>query len=251
VLPFEADALAAHADPRSVHPLQFFPSARRSADATPIDVAFGQNVEGINLTLIASAHHTVAGRVEGASDAYRQLQLVLSLAGDLFGGTTTQIARTQVEPNGTFAFRNIPAGDYVLTTPMSSGPEIRPTYQLTGGPRPWESPSAISGERGYSSDYWVQAPVTVTTADLRDLVVPAYRAATVTGRVVRDRSGDTTVRFPDSISLRPVGSQNGASYTVRLAPDGTFTIRGLRGGEYYLAALGGVIQSVSLSGREH
>jgi hypothetical protein len=36
-----------------------------------------------------------------------------------------------------------------------------------------------------------------------------------------------------------------------LAPDGTFTIRGLRGGEYYLAALGGVIQSVSLSGREH
>ena len=251
VLPFEADALAAGADSRYVHPLQFFPSARRSADATPIDVAFGENVEGVNLTLVTSVPHTVAGRVEGPAEAHRQLQLVLSLAGEPFGGTTTQIGRTHVEPNGTFAFRNIPAGDYILSTPLTSGPEVRPAYQLTGGPRPWESPSVVSGDRGYSSDYWVQTQVRVTTTDVRDLVVPAYLTATITGRVVRDRSGDTTVRLPESIALRLAGSASSASYIVRLAPDGSFTIRGLRGGEYYLAAVGGVIQSLSLSGREH
>jgi hypothetical protein len=101
---------------------------------------------------------------------------------------------------------------------------------------------------------WVRQAVSIERTDIRDLVVPMRRAATMRGRIVW---GETTRLNSPGISLRMEPASGIPSLgmprvqTSAEAVDDNFIIEGLLPGEYVLTSLGPRLKSVTWDGRDY
>ena len=224
-----------------VYPPTYFPSTGLLKEAMPVMVTSGRTTSGIELTVSRGAGYTVGGRVEGPAETRASPRLVLANADDVFAGTTSHIARAQVNPDGTFLFPPVAQGHYILTTTAGQpGPEIfpPPPSSFAGGPTPWELPRWGSREL---SDYVARIAVDVGDRDVTDLVVPLTKGVTLSGVIRSDRPDDGTVRFPGVMMAEPLQALPGifvrsSNLIGGSGADGhkPFEIRGLAPGLYRL-----------------
>jgi protocatechuate 3,4-dioxygenase beta subunit len=144
----------------------FYPNGTDAASGVPVDVAAGGEMRGVDIRLRKAKVYTVRGKTADASGvpvqaivAFTKKDESTGLPGVLNGGGLSQL-----RPDGTFEFRNIVPGTYVLQVlqatvngtpqsnvtgrlevtvadanvdnlvlPMGSGPEITGTVSLEGG----------------------------------------------------------------------------------------------------------------------
>lgn len=89
----------------------WYPAAIRMTDATPIDVATGQDVPGIAVTLTMGAMYSISGSVVEPPRDSRQL--ILTQRDDHRRGEF-EVFRGVLQPDGRFFIGGVPPGDYIL-----------------------------------------------------------------------------------------------------------------------------------------
>jgi len=116
----------------------WYPAAMSLAGATPIDVATGQDVPGIVVTLTMGPMYSVSGRVAGSTAERRELILTARDTVDV------EVFRGALRPDGRFFIGGVPPGDYILRAVAPSG-----TNRAAEGAAP---PALTAPVRVYSSD---------------------------------------------------------------------------------------------------
>jgi hypothetical protein len=243
------------------YPMAFYPTAASVADAATIELVNGESRDGVDLVLRPVPAVRVSGRLEAPPDAVRGSLLRLVGAGLDDLGEGSEVATTVVEPDGTFTFLNVPAGQYTLDATHSMfeyayGPSrALSSQEMPGTPGRMPGPGTFLGSifsappRTLASgshsagdvSLWARVPVSVGGADIEGLSVPMRRAATMHGRFTFEGAGDPpgfTVVFAEPADGRPsLGLQGSSNKPIPGAED-EFTVGGLLPGEYVFRILG-------------
>ncbi len=104
----------AGADDASGFAPTFYPGTRVATQAQAVHVDFGQDLEGISFPLTPAAMGTVSGSVVDAANqpvGGADVMLLQTTGGDV---RAMVMARIVADGLGAFAFRNVPAGSYVI-----------------------------------------------------------------------------------------------------------------------------------------
>lgn len=186
------------------YPGVFYPSASVVANATTIELKYGDDRASMDLMLTPVASVRVSGIVEGPPDALRSLTLRLLPAGLENLGFGAEAATALVESDGRFTFLNVPAGVYTIDAPttlseLSTGDmQIGPRRPLPGPPT-----TPIQGAQGAgpidlvpgvsltsynfrfsSAPYTGRLSLTVGGSNITGVVFRLRPRATIAGRVV-------------------------------------------------------------------
>jgi 5-hydroxyisourate hydrolase-like protein (transthyretin family) len=262
------------------YPIVFYPNAPGVAGATPIDLAAGQERDGVDFQLRPVRTWRVAGRVEGPGPSIAGLLLRLVPPGAEDLGLGSEAATALVGENGTFEFLNVPAGRYTIDARRSFA-ELR--YNANGFANQPSLPTAgfvsanggggdiAAAPPGTSYTYatgegdatmWASQPIEVGGADLTNVVVTMRRAVSMTGRVVIAPSarppepGAPGRRQPPPvffITVEPAdGSPSLGIHSVRPDPaTQAFALDGLMPGRYLIRVLGTNVTSIVRDGRNY
>jgi hypothetical protein len=193
-----------------------------------VDVA-GADVDGVTLTLAPGM--TVSGRV--VFDATSQsppdpAAARLSLSPAPTAGPALGAPTAQADADGTFAFKGIAPGSYLLFASASTTPSVTPLWMV--------KTALLDGRDVLDTPFDV-----LPNFDVGDLVVTfTDRVSKLTGLVL-DQAGHPVPTYSViAFSTDPVWWRERSRRVrmpVRPATDGRFTISGLPSGEYYLAVL--------------
>jgi hypothetical protein len=98
----------------------YFPGTGNAVDAKPLRVAIGRDSVGLSFAMVPSRLFTVSGRVSDATGASPAgaVQLLQTQGGDV---RALVPANMTVRANGTFVYRNVPQGSYVLQARSARG----------------------------------------------------------------------------------------------------------------------------------
>ncbi len=203
----------------------YYPSSADSSAALPIDIAAGQEVAGINITLRSGYLFRIQGKVMGGNPqdfAGVRLMLMPRAAAALLG-----YGGAQVRPDGSFEMARVQPGSYYIVA------------QRMG--------------RGSAGGVVGKTMVDVTTSDITGLLVPLTEPLTVSGTVKIDGQQSSDVQRLSlaliSVDGMPVGAPSG-----RVAETGSFKIASVFPDRYYLNVYGlpqgAYIQSVKLASQE-
>lgn len=189
----------------------YYPDALSVAEATPLELAPGNVLSGIDLALSKMRKVRLAGRV-------------ISPTGHLDGDVTVALmpreAAVAVKFNGLnaavhadtgeFEIPSVPPGAYVLAVDWSDGTQ-------------W---------------YSARKPVDVGRKPVENLVVPLIPALRIAGRLQAE--DDSNLDLPDlQVSLEPRGEGViGGDASVSVKKDGSFNIDNVRPGRYQLSVSG-------------
>ena len=266
----------------------FHPNVSTPAESTPIDIRFGDDRQGIDVSLTPVPAVRVSGTVEGPPDALVNLTVRLLTAGMEGLGMGAEVATAQVAANGSFTLVNVPAGTYTLDAPrVLSEYSISAGATMTGGtvgmgglslPNPtnqgWSrSSQQIAGLPGINfstSDYRGAArakiphfsarlTLRVGTADLSGLAVRLRPSGVLRGRLVMETDpAKPASQTPPRLNamMDPAGGQPSLGQpTASFGPSGTndFEIAGLQQGEYFLRVQGPgwMVKSIQWRGRDY
>ncbi len=257
-----------------VYPMTFFPSAASPVDAVKVSLTPGENRSGVDLRIVPVPGIRVSGEVVGPRESYAGLTVRLMALGTEELGVGGEIATALVGRGGRFTFERVPVGRYVVEARnavtayvTSSAVSDLPPHP---GPRGMQGMAASSGPAGMfvrtatesAGGYWGREMVQVSDrGDPMNVVIAMHRGMSVSGHFVWEGHRPS---LPDALSmiraepahgeasLGVIGSRNDASSADH------FTIDGLLGGEYVLAAssalasFSGVsIKSVICDGRDY
>ena len=268
----------------------FHPAAPGPAQAATIDLQFGDDRLGIDVTLTPVPAFRVSGVVEAPSDALTMLTLRLLPAGMENLGLGAETATALVAPGGTFTFLNVPAGAYVLDAPetfneftMSFGPSMsggivgsnrnarlptpppRTGYGVSG--RPVDAAPGVNftmaDYRGGDSTkkyphYAARMPIAVNS-DMAGLVVKLRPGVSLRGRVSVELDPAKPLAKPATLLafMDPAGGEpwlGQPRVTSVIAADTDFEIPGLMAGEYFLRVqpnTGFEVKSILWRGRDY
>lgn len=257
-----------------VYPMTFFPSAASLVDAVKVSLAPGENRNGLDLRIAPVPGMRVSGEVAGPPDSYTGLTVRLMASGTEELGIGGEIATALVGRGGRFTFERVPAGRYLVDArntvtayvmsstvselPPHPGPHERQGMVASSGPAGMFVRTTTEGARGY----WGREIVQVSDrGDALNVVVAMHRGASVSGHFVWEGRRPS---LPDAVSMiRAEPAHGDASLGVLgsradASSADQFTIDGLLGGEYVLAAssalasFSGVsIKSVICDGRDY
>jgi Carboxypeptidase regulatory-like domain len=168
----------------------FFPSATSSGAAQAIRVGPGTDREDLIIQAIAGRAGRVAGRVvDSTGRPFSRALIAITPAAD--AGLNVGIAgRAQASADGEFAFSRVPPGGYVVQA------------------RSLGTTDAFEGEYG-----WVS--VTVSDADVRDVLVSTSGPSAIRGRVVLDGVAEAAVLSDLQIVAQPFDA--GVTPVIRIA----------------------------------
>lgn len=266
----------------------FHPAASKPGEATAIELQFGDDRQGIDVTLTPVPAFRVSGVVDGPPEALTMLTLRLLPAGMENMGLGAEAGTALVGSDGAFSFLNVPAGAYVLDAPvtfnqftMSSGPSMsggfvgsrRDATLPTPPPRTGYSMSGrdtgvpgvgltMADYRGATGTkiphYTARVPVAVT-GDLAGLAVKLRAGVTLRGRISLE--ADPAKPLPKQLMfspfMDPAGGEPGLGRpeaTSAVAADSDFEISGLMPGEYFLRLppnSGFQVKSILWRGRDY
>jgi Carboxypeptidase regulatory-like domain len=222
----------------------FYPNGADPSSAVAVDVAAGGEMRGIDIRLLQAKVYTVRGKAVDASGMppLAVVSFVRKDSSDLLavmGGGASQL-----RPDGTFEFRNVAPGTYVL--------QVGQVIPVNANP-----PASVTG----------RVEVTVGDANIDDLVLPLGPRPEITGTVTledgdiatlvkptQNISGGTVAGNPVApqpsrlgINLAAVASENGFMGVppAEVKDDGTFRFSAL-GTAKYVLSLGSLPQDTYL-----
>jgi hypothetical protein len=257
------------------HATSCYPNGASMSQASPVDVRYGAGADGIDIRLQAVPAFRVSGQVEGAADPGKlTLRLVPAGAEEL--GQGSEAATALAAADGSFAFVNVPSGEYVIDassamsqyeySPQSSAARFA---QLPRPPMPAGAGGSISGMSvpsapprtglrtqsiGASKDSWGRASVVVSGRDVTGVVVPMQAAAAIRGRIVYEGQAERPQISPFLVA-EPADGNPAQSKTRTFSPNDPgdrFAIEGLTPGRYLLHGPSAVwiVKSVVVDGSD-
>jgi hypothetical protein len=240
---------------RQTYPMIFFPGVPSANLASPIQVDFGEERAGVDLTWNPMPAVAVSGHLQGPAEALSDLTVRLVAVGNESLGPGTETATTKPDQSGRFTLLNVPPGQYRLqANQISVSYHLNPAiYDRSEMILPSRSPQApyggavMSGPLGMtfrvfgrqSEAYWADTPLNVGDVDVTDLSIPLRPTIRISGRLVVESATGKTPEFSAvRVALEPADSsaQLGLS-TGQLNPQTReFTVGGLRSGKYVVRA---------------
>jgi 5-hydroxyisourate hydrolase-like protein (transthyretin family) len=120
--PFSAPSMSVPTDDRAGFASTYFPGTAIATEAKPVRLEVGKDASDIVFPLVATEHIvTVSGRVvDAAGKPAARVQLILM---QTLGGDVRAMIPAALAPNadGSFMYRNVPAGTYVLQAMAQGG----------------------------------------------------------------------------------------------------------------------------------
>ena len=233
-----------------VYPTFYYPSARRTADATVVTIRANDHKTGVDFHLNPVRASRVSGVAVGPAGPVANLALSLfQVPSDLQDDTFFATATTLTDSRGAFTMLGVPAGVYELRTAKTP---LAPPNSL---------PPSVSAD--FVTDgltQWATLPLTIAGEDVKDLTVSLQSGVRVSGRIEFDGSApkpaaDTTGR-QCIVSIEPVDGRFALSDLRRLACNaaGRLSSFALPPGRYYVSAYynvpGWTLKSAVIDGRD-
>lgn len=253
-------------------PELFYPSAATIGEAEGIELTAGAKRTSIDFEVPTTKTFSISGVVHGQPAALRELSIRLVADGSQVLGTALAVA--PLNPSGVFEFVNVPAGPYLIEV-TSVVPNLDlPAAMMSASlmPRPLGTSSAGFGsvnarivaptarlrEWGTTTGrrYHGEIAITLQDRDMVGLVVPTVALASVSGTIQWDNESPVEAATVGEVRLESVDGTPSLGLprsSVRQAgARATFTIEGVRPGEYLIrAGQDTYVQSVRVSGRDN
>jgi len=200
----------------------FYPSAALMSGAQTIQVAAGNEIRGIHLSVPLQVGYSISGVVTDAEEDGPRPYSIMVLPSE--GGAESSglpVATAVTHTGGSFTVRGVPTGDYVLVARGTGGRGLTPSADVL---------AVVQGDPGTGI-----ASVTVANADASANIVIG-RMGAVRGEIAVEGvkgAGSGGV----SVALEASGGRRAGSRTS-VGPNGTFAIEGIAPGRYSFAVEG-------------
>jgi hypothetical protein len=186
----------------------YFPGTPTPSEAQMVTVKLSEDVGNVDFSLVPVRTARIAGTVlDSTGEASASGSLVLSPSRRSGSVATTPVG-ARIDPDGTFEFRNVAPGEYVV--------------------------QAYKGKRNASTDgEFASQFVAVNGADVTGLVVQTSTGSFINGRVTLDGTGSIRPRdvelapMPVDLDLAPL--TGGAPPRAEIYNDWTFEVSGISG----------------------
>lgn len=249
-------------------PAAYHPDTLQPTKAVPFAVSDGAPTENINITVpvegLARMSGTVTWRVDGQP---AQARITVQQMPDETAQTTDNPLRYEAFSKLTKTFQSTPGGLAFFTAANSTSltTDAQGRWSLSGLPTGQylisiaaQTKSDRFGAQSTAADTYqvnTQQKVTLSSATPLEITTQLSKGATLSGSLRQTNGTSLPANFYLWLNfLAPATSTEGSAATftyLPVAPDGTFTIRGLQPGTYLLKNSGDkYIQSVRLNGRE-
>lgn len=185
----------------------YFPGTPNPAEARHITVGVSQDVLDADFQMVRSPSATIRGRA--VSSAGEPLQGGISLVpSQQLGFTSGAAAGARTRPDGSFEFRNVPPGTYVVQVQRSRANQ------------------ATEAEFG-------AARVSINGSDLSDLIVQTTPGSRIAGRIILDGGAREPNRNAIDLSTYPMdldfAPANGQFARADIRDDWSFMMNGING----------------------
>jgi carboxypeptidase family protein len=271
------------------YPMAFHPSATLVAQASTIELRYGDDRSGVDVTLTPVPASRVSGVVVGPAEALQFLTLRLLPPGLENLGQGAETATAFVDPSGRFTFLYVPAGTYTIDAP----PQISELTINNTGPRMYLPipPGRYGWNRdttevktglgfvstdfrgGAGASYFGRSSLTVGNADVRDYTLQLRPTVTLRGRIVTEIVPTPRVLLPtQQFSIRLDPAAGDAAFgaprpaTIVTVPGigdvtsfpqikgGDFSLSGLMPGKYWFRVMKSetwLVKSIAWKGRDY
>jgi protocatechuate 3,4-dioxygenase beta subunit/uncharacterized protein (DUF2141 family) len=194
----------------------YFPNAASADHASAVTVAPGDEIPGIDFTLVSNTNHgfEISGKVLGLTQSVLRMttQVMLSPTGDDSDDPMRREMRSTIlnQKDNSFTFTHVQAGNYLLSVlDMRSGNE--------------------------DSREFASQQITVSDSDISGIELSLHAGVDVTGHVTVE--GHTTASAMGAmIAIFP--KQGSVGFDSRMPTavqsDGSFTVKGLADGDYMI-----------------
>jgi Carboxypeptidase regulatory-like domain len=228
--------------------LTYYPSATSARAASPVHVAKDQETGDINITLVKRDTRAITGTAlaRASGRPLSRVQVRLRNRDDLdlpfSAGSDDRFIWTDAQ--GRFTFNNVLDGDYLITVggllspPPPRGISMNPNEARSNEPPRLRDSSLIYERFPRPSMQGLiekQQEVTVSGADVANLMIEVSEGGRVSGRVVFEGEGQPPPRI--MIASESVAGERRPGSLARLNPDSTFTMSGVPEGPLSLDVL--------------
>jgi hypothetical protein len=247
------------------YPSTYYPSATTLSNALPIELGRGEEKTSIDVTLEPRLTARVAGHLVGPPSLFSGM-VVRVLEGDGSDQSGAEQATALVDSDGSFELAAVPMGKYVLeagsavaewvATPGGVGSSLPATPGLFGGGHSTFRSAGLEVVLRTvgtpAGSYSGRVPLTVGDDDILNLSIEIKPASTIGGKIVGEDGRPFT--GPLAVAVRPANgdpalASQAADVDVRKRGDGTFSIGGLRPGDYVIDVLGEmIVKSIAADG---
>ena len=227
--------------------LTYYPGTTDASRAIAMDLQAGQELRGIDFTLIRTQRVRVSGRVIDTTTGAPPQNAAVSVSprdasassplDALLGGIDPTGANRYNPTTGEFVVANVASGSYWLQV-ISQG-------QAASQPNPNNTPTTQEALNILTSMNSARIPIEVFTNDISNLVLSVGPGFAVTGSVQIEGAQPANAADLQRIGLQLQSGSGGANIlaliqggVVRPAADGTFSIPRITPGDYKLAVNG-------------
>lgn len=258
--------------------MAFHPSAPSVAQATSVSVAYGDQLENVDVQLSLVPTVTVSGRVTGPAGTLERVPVRLLPVGSESLAFGAEAAFTQTDADGEFTLMRVPAGDYTLIASRSvaeytrSGPSVSTDIMPSAAIMITSmSMGQVSGADGVSfssrstpgTAVVGRIPISVGDRDLAGVTVPLSTGVKVSGHFLWDgqQAAPDTIKLQPTVRLEPADGDLSKGVRTRttirsgnepLPTPLLFEVEGVLQGRYVIGQIesaGFVLEGIDLNGR--